>query len=296
MGSVLHIAAHPDDENTQFITYLRGRHCRAAYLSLTRGDGGQNVIGPEFFEELGVIRTQEFLAARRLDGGRQFFTRAIDFGFSKNPRETLSIWDRQQVLADIVQIIRTFRPDVVITRFSPQGGGHGHHTSSAILAVEAFKLASDPQAFPEQLKALTALAAEANPPERRRTSAAAGVGGRVRRRYGWRSAATTRSRRGARRDRRAEPGDAQIPGLWQLRRRRWRAADRVVPAPRRRACGQGHLRWSRYHLGTRARWRRGRAAGRCDHRAGVARTPPPRDRRAHRVPQARCAASSSTTS
>ena len=126
MGSVLHIAAHPDDENTQLITYLaRGRHCRAAYLSLTRGDGGQNVIGPEFFEQLGVIRTQELLAARRLDGGRQFFTRAIDFGCSKSPRETLSIWDRQQVLADIVQIIRTFRPDVVITRFSPQGWGHG---------------------------------------------------------------------------------------------------------------------------------------------------------------------------
>ena len=113
------------------------------------------MIGPEFFEELGVIRTQELLAARRLDGGRQFFTRAIDFGFSKSPRETLSIWDRQQVLADIVQIIRTFRPDVVITRFSPQGGGHGHHTASAILAVEAFKLAGDPQAFPEQLKELT---------------------------------------------------------------------------------------------------------------------------------------------
>ena len=156
MGSVLHIAAHPDDENTQLITYLaRGRHCRAAYLSLTRGDGGQNVIGPEFFEELGVIRTQELLAARRLDGGRQFFTRAIDFGYSKSPRETLSIWDRQQVLADIVRIIRTFRPDVLVTRFSPQGGGHGHHTASAVLAVEAFKLAGDSQAFPEQLKELT---------------------------------------------------------------------------------------------------------------------------------------------
>jgi LmbE family N-acetylglucosaminyl deacetylase len=153
MGTVLHIAAHPDDENTQLITYLaRGRHCRAAYLSLTRGDGGQNVIGPEFFEELGVIRTQELLAARRLDGGRQFFTRAIDFGFSKSPRETLSIWDRQQVLADIVLIIRTFRPDVIVTRFSPQGGGHGHHTASAILGAEAFKLAGNPQAFPEQLK------------------------------------------------------------------------------------------------------------------------------------------------
>jgi LmbE family N-acetylglucosaminyl deacetylase len=156
MGSVLHIAAHPDDENTQLITYLaRGRHCRAAYLSLTRGDGGQNMIGPEFFEELGVIRTQELLAARRLDGGRQFFTRAIDFGFSKSPAETLRIWDREQVLADIVRIIRTFRPDVLVTRFSPQGGGHGHHTASAILAVEAFKRAGDPQAFPEQLKELT---------------------------------------------------------------------------------------------------------------------------------------------
>ena len=103
MGSVLYVAAHPDDENTQLITYLaRGRRYRTAYLSLTRGDGGQNVIGPEFFEELGVIRTQELLAARRLDGGRQFFTRAIDFGFSKNPQRRSSIWDRQQVLADIV--------------------------------------------------------------------------------------------------------------------------------------------------------------------------------------------------
>src|SRR5271165_6553248 len=157
MGSVLYIAAHPDDENTQLIAYLaRGRNYRTAYLSLTRGDGGQNVIGPEFFEELGVIRTLELLAARRLDGGRQFFTRAIDFGFSKSPSETLSIWDRQQVLADIVQIIRTFRPDVLVTRFSPQGGGHGHHTASAILAVEAFKLAGDPKAFPKQIGELTA--------------------------------------------------------------------------------------------------------------------------------------------
>src|SRR5690242_1249423 len=156
MGTVLYVAAHPDDENTLLIAYLaRGKNYRTAYLSVTRGDGGQNVLGPDFDEKLGVARTQELLAARRLDGGRQFFTRAIDFGFSKSPRETLSIWDRQQVLADIVRIIRTFRPDVVITRFSPQGGGHGHHTSSAILAVEAFKLAGDPQAFPEQLKELT---------------------------------------------------------------------------------------------------------------------------------------------
>ena len=157
LGSVLHVAAHPDDENTQLIAYLaRGRGYRTAYLSLTRGDGGQNVIGPEFFEELGVIRTQELLAARRLDGGRQFFTRAIDFGFSKNPAETLRIWDRKAVVSDIVRVIRTFRPDVIITRFSPQGGGHGHHTASAILAVEAFRLAGDPEAFPEQIGELAA--------------------------------------------------------------------------------------------------------------------------------------------
>jgi LmbE family N-acetylglucosaminyl deacetylase len=157
MGSVLYIAAHPDDENTLLIAYLaRGRDYRTAYLSLTRGDGGQNVLGPEFGEKLGVARTQELLAARRLDGGRQFFTRAIDFGFSKDYRETLNIWDRQQVLSDIVRVIREFRPDVLITRFSPvPGGTHGHHTASTVLALEAFKLAGDPKAFPEQLDKLT---------------------------------------------------------------------------------------------------------------------------------------------
>jgi len=157
MGSVLYVAAHPDDENTQLIGYLaRGRRYRTAYLSLTRGDGGQNVLGPEFGEELGVIRTEELLAARRIDGGRQFFSRAIDFGFSKDYRETLRIWDRQQVLSDIVRVIREFRPDVVIVRFSPvPGGTHGHHTASTVLALEAFKLAGNPKAFPEQLDALT---------------------------------------------------------------------------------------------------------------------------------------------
>lgn len=119
-GSVLYIAAHPDDENTLLIAYLaRGRNYRTAYLSLTRGDGGQNVLGPVFGEELGVARTQELLAARRVDGGRQFFTRARDFGFSKDYLETLNIWDRRQVVADMVRVIRTFRPDVLITRFSP---------------------------------------------------------------------------------------------------------------------------------------------------------------------------------
>ena len=152
MGSVLYIAAHPDDENTELITYFaRGRKYRTAYLSLTRGDGGQNVLGPEFGSEIGVIRTQELLAARRIDGGRQFFSRAIDFGFSKDFRETLRIWDRQQILSDIVRVIRQFRPDVLVTRFSPiPGRTHGHHTASTVLAMEAFKLAGDPKAFAEQ--------------------------------------------------------------------------------------------------------------------------------------------------
>ena len=153
LGSVLYVAAHPDDENTQLITYLaRGRGYRTGYLSLTRGDGGQNESGPEFGEKLGLARTWELLAARQLDGGHQFFTRALDFGYSKDVNETLRIWDRQQVLADVVRVIRQFRPDVVITRFSPTPSStHGHHTASSVLALEAFKLAGDPTAFPEQL-------------------------------------------------------------------------------------------------------------------------------------------------
>ncbi|HEY9777574.1 MAG TPA: PIG-L family deacetylase [Planktothrix sp.] len=152
MGSALYIAAHPDDENTELIAYLaRGRDYRTAYLSLTRGDGGQNVLGPDFGEKLGVARTQELLAARQIDGGQQFFSRAIDFGFSKSYAETLTIWNKQEVLSDIVRVIREFHPDVLITRFSPvPGGTHGHHTASAMLAMEAFKLAGDPKAFPEQ--------------------------------------------------------------------------------------------------------------------------------------------------
>lgn len=154
VGTVLHIGAHPDDENTELITYLaRGRGFRAAYLSLTRGDGGQNELGRDFDEKLGVLRTQELLAARRIDSGRQFFTRAIDFGFSKSPEETLAFWDKKEVLGDVVRIIRQFRPDVIVTRFPvpPGSGGHGHHTASAMLAVEAFQLAGDPTAYPEQL-------------------------------------------------------------------------------------------------------------------------------------------------
>lgn len=152
MGGVLYIAAHPDDENTELLTYLaRGRKYRTAYLSLTRGDGGQNVLSPDLGEKLGVARTQELLAARRLDGAQQFFTRAIDFGFSKSYQETLNNWNKQEILSDVVRIIRKFRPDVVIARFSPSPGGtHGHHTASTVLAMEAFKLAGDQKAFPEQ--------------------------------------------------------------------------------------------------------------------------------------------------
>ena len=155
-GSVLYVAAHPDDENTQVITYLaRGRGYRTAYLSLTRGDGGQNLLGPQLGDALGVARTQELLAARRLDGGRQYFTRAKDFGYSKNSEETLTVWDRQGVVSDMVRVIREFRPDVIITRFSPKPAPtHGHHTASAVLAIEAFRLAADPAAFPEQLREL----------------------------------------------------------------------------------------------------------------------------------------------
>ena len=156
VGSVMYIAAHPDDENTALIAYLGNeRLLRTTYLSMTRGDGGQNLIGDEKGELLGVIRTQELLAARRIDGGEQAFTRAIDFGYSKNPQETLAIWDHDTVLADVVWNIRVFQPDVLITRFPTTGeGGHGHHTASATLAVEAFKLAGDPNAFPDQLKAV----------------------------------------------------------------------------------------------------------------------------------------------
>lgn len=154
VGSVLYIAAHPDDENTRLIAYLANEKClRTGYLSLTRGDGGQNLIGPEQGVELGVIRTQELLAARRIDGGEQFFTRAYDFGFSKSPEETLQKWNKDSILSDMVWVIRNFRPDIVITRFATDGsGGHGHHTTSAILAEEAFDAAGDPARFPEQLQ------------------------------------------------------------------------------------------------------------------------------------------------
>lgn len=154
LGSVLYIAAHPDDENTRLITWLtRDKLYRTGYLSLTSGDGGQNLIGDEQGIELGLIRTQELLAARRVDGGEQFFSRAFDFGFSKNPDETFRKWGKDKILADVVWVIRKFQPDIIITRFPTTGeGGHGHHTASAILANEAFAAAADPSRFPEQLK------------------------------------------------------------------------------------------------------------------------------------------------
>lgn len=158
LGSVLYIAAHPDDENTRLISYFaKDKLYRTGYLSLTRGDGGQNLIGDEQGIELGLIRTQELLAARRVDGGEQFFTRAFDFGFSKNPQETFTKWDKEKILSDVVWVIRKFQPDVIVTRFPTTGeGGHGHHTASAILANEAFTAAADPARFPEQLAFVSA--------------------------------------------------------------------------------------------------------------------------------------------
>ncbi len=155
LGSVLYVAAHPDDENTRLISYMANHtKARTAYLSLTRGDGGQNLIGPEIREQLGVIRTQELLAARRTDGGEQLFTRANDFGYSKHPDETLSIWDKKEVLGDVIWAIRKFRPDVIINRFDHRTSGstHGHHTSSAILSTEAFDISANDNIYPEQLK------------------------------------------------------------------------------------------------------------------------------------------------
>lgn len=155
LGSVLYVAAHPDDENTRLISYLSNdKKARTGYLSLTRGDGGQNLIGTELRELLGVIRTQELIEARKIDGGEQFFSRANDFGFSKNPTETLEIWDKNQVLSDVVWAIRKFQPDVIINRFDHRSPGttHGHHTASAMLSLEAFDLVNDKTIYPEQLK------------------------------------------------------------------------------------------------------------------------------------------------
>src|SRR4051812_8375038 len=149
---VLYVAAHPDDENTRLLAWLVNvKKLRAGYLSVTRGDGGQNLIGKEQGPALGLIRTQELLAARRTDGAEQFFTRARDFGFSKSAEESLRIWGKERILEDVVQVIRTFRPDVIVTRFSPKPmDTHGHHTASAQLTIEAFAKAADASFAPGQ--------------------------------------------------------------------------------------------------------------------------------------------------
>ena len=155
LSSVLYLAAHPDDENTRLISLFSNQYnTRTGYLSMTRGDGGQNLIGTELREGLGLIRTQELLEARKIDGGEQYFTTANDFGYSKNPKETLTIWNKNEVLAQIVFRIRKFKPDIIVHRFDHRtpGSTHGHHTSSSMLSFEAFNLANDPNAFPEQLE------------------------------------------------------------------------------------------------------------------------------------------------
>ncbi len=154
LGSILYIGAHPDDENNALLPWLANEKLyRTAYLSLTRGDGGQNLIGDEQGVELGLIRTQELLAARKVDGAEQYFTRAYEFGFSRSSEEALRIWDREKILSDVVWVIRQYQPDIIIKRFPPDArAGHGHHAASAILADEAFIAAADPKRFTEQFK------------------------------------------------------------------------------------------------------------------------------------------------
>lgn len=155
--SALYIAAHPDDENTRVIAWLsKGRLVSTSYMSLTRGDGGQNLIGEELGAELGILRTQELLAARRIDGGNQYFSRAVDFGYSKTAEETLSFWDKEEILKDVVRVIRKVQPEVIITRFPPdKRAGHGHHTASAMLALEAYDKAADPEFYPSEFRGLS---------------------------------------------------------------------------------------------------------------------------------------------
>ena len=157
LGTALYVAAHPDDENTRMIAYLSNHEMvETGYFSVTRGDGGQNLVGPEIRDELGIIRTQELLSARRIDGGNQFFSRGIDFGYSKHPDETFNIWNKEEVLADLVWVIREFKPDVIISRFNIAAGtSHGHHTASAMLAKEAFEVSGDKSVYPEQLKSVS---------------------------------------------------------------------------------------------------------------------------------------------
>ncbi len=158
LGSVLYVAAHPDDENTRMISYFSNhKHYHTTYLSLTRGDGGQNLIGSEISDLLGLIRTQELIAARKLDGGNQLFSRARDFGYSKHSDETMEIWNKDEVLSDVVWAIRKTRPDIIINRFDHRtpGSTHGHHTASAILAEDAMAISGDASVYPLQLDHVT---------------------------------------------------------------------------------------------------------------------------------------------
>ena len=154
LGAALFVGAHPDDENSSVLAYLsKGRCLRTAYLSVTRGEGGQNLIGSEKGPEIGLLRTQELLSARRIDGAEQFFTRAVDFGYTKTSEETFEFWGKEKILGDVVWVIRMFRPDIILTRFTPENsGGHGHHIATGLLIKEAFSAAADPKRFPEQLK------------------------------------------------------------------------------------------------------------------------------------------------
>jgi LmbE family N-acetylglucosaminyl deacetylase len=151
VASVLHTGAHPDDENSALLSWLsRGRGVRTAYLSATRGDGGQNLLGTELFEALGVIRTEELLAARRADHAQQFFTPVYEFGFSKSSDEAFEKWGHEQMLGDFVRVIRQFRPEIIVSQFrGTTADGHGHHQAAGILTQEAFKAAADPVRFPE---------------------------------------------------------------------------------------------------------------------------------------------------
>ncbi|MCB0686087.1 MAG: PIG-L family deacetylase [Saprospiraceae bacterium] len=154
LGSVLYVAAHPDDENTRLISYFaNARHYHTTYLSLTRGDGGQNLLGTEIGDLLGLIRTQELLKARSTDGGNQLFTRANDFGYSKHPEEAFKIWNKDAVFSDVIWAMRKTRPDIIINRFDHRtpGSTHGHHTGSAILSYEAFSKVADTSVYPEQM-------------------------------------------------------------------------------------------------------------------------------------------------
>ena len=165
LGSMLYVAAHPDDENTALISHFSNHvHAHSAYLSLTRGDGGQNLIGTELRELLGVIRTNELIQARKIDGGQQYFSSAIDFGYSKHPKETLNIWDKEQILGEVVYRIRAFQPDIIIHRFDHRTPGrtHGHHTTSALLSHQAFDLTNDKKSYPEQLEKGSSLASKAS--------------------------------------------------------------------------------------------------------------------------------------